>query len=177
VKRNSWSTDERVEYDILCDEAWSYSTSTRERTERFIEMLRDADQAHRFYATDCLDDALHWGAAAQLNAWKTRQKIGRIAVSYEGKVLNARRIRGTIVRDDDGNPMHTQCLFDYFTWEQLEAKALEYATNIRAYKVNLDTVSHLLELRDLAPGTNTPDEATKQLGVSVEEFLMGETAA
>jgi hypothetical protein len=35
----------------------------------------------------------------------------------------------------------------------------------------------LLELRDLAPGTNRPDEATKQLGISIEEFLMGGTAA
>jgi len=177
VNRNSWSTDERVEYDMLCDEAWRYSTSTRERTDRYIEMLRDAEQARRFYAKDCLDDALHRGGAAQLNAWSTCQKMGRIAVSYEGKVLSARQIRGTIVRDDNGNPMHSQGIFDYFTWEQLEAKALEYATNIRAYKFNLDTVSRLLELRELAPDANTPDEATIQLGISVEEFLMGGTAA
>lgn len=177
MNRNSWSTNERVEYDMLCDEAWRYGTSTRERTERYIEMLRDAEQAHRFYAKDCLDDALHRGATAQLNAWSTRQKFGRIAVSYEGKVLPARRIRGTVVRDDNGNPIHTQGIFDYFTWEQLEAKKREYATNICAYEFNLDTVSRLLGLRDLVPGAKTPDEATKQLGISVEEFLMGGTAA
>lgn len=162
---------------MLCDEAWQHSTSTRDRTERFIEMLRDAEQAHRFYAKDCLDDALRRGAAAQLNSWHNRQKIGRIAISYEGKVMSARRIRGTIVRDDDGNQMHTQGLFDYFTWDQLETKAREYFTNIRAYKVNLDTVLRLLGLRELAPGAKDPHEATKQLGISIEEFLMEDTAA
>lgn len=162
---------------MLCDEAWRYSRSTRERTERFVQMLRDAEQAHRFYASDCLDEFLHRGAAAQLASWHTRRKTGHIPISYEGKVLSARRIRGTIVRDDNGNPIHTQALFDYFTWEQLEAKALEYSTNIRAYKVNFDTVSRLLELRELAPGAKDPYEATKQLGISVEEFLMIGTAA
>ena len=87
MNRNAWSADERAEYDILCAEAWWYGTSTRERTERYVEMLRDAEQAHRFYAKDCLDDALHRGAAAQLTSWSTRQKAGRIAVSHEGKML------------------------------------------------------------------------------------------
>lgn len=54
---------------------------------------------------------------------------------------------------------------------------LECAANIRAYRIQLDTLLRLLELRELAPGANIPDEATKQLGISVEEFLMSGTAA
>lgn len=92
MNRNAWSPEERVEYDMLCAEALWYGMSTRERTDRYIAMLRDDEQAHRFYAKDCLDDALYRGAAAQLTSWRTRQKTGRIAVSHEGKVLSVRRV-------------------------------------------------------------------------------------
>jgi hypothetical protein len=177
MHRNAWPPEERAEYDLLCAEAWWYGRCTRERTERYLEMLRDAEQAQRFFAKDCLDDALHRGGAAQLTAWSNGQKAGRIAVSYEGKVLPVRRIRGTIVRDDNGNPVHTQSQFDLWSWEQLEAKVQVYLANIRAYRVQLDTVLRLLELRELVPGANTPDEATNKLGISVEEFLIGGTAA
>jgi hypothetical protein len=172
VNRNAWSAEERAEYDTLCAEAFWYGTSTRERTERYIEMLHGDEQAHRFYAKDCLDDALYRGAAAQLVAWSKSQKTGRIAISHEGQVLSVRRVRGTIVRDAKGKRVHTQSAFDFWSWEQLEAKILEYVANIRAYRIQLGTLFRLLDLRELAPGTNTPDEATKQLGTSVEKFLM-----
>lgn len=61
MNRNAWSPEERVEYDMLCAEALWYGMSTRERTDRYIAMLRDDEQAHRFYAKDCLDDALYRG--------------------------------------------------------------------------------------------------------------------
>lgn len=177
MNRNAWSAGERGEYDELCAEAVWSGASTRERTERYIKMLLDAVQAHRFYAKDCMNDALYRGATSQLTSWIKHQKAGHIAVSYEGKVLSVRRVRGTIVRDAEGHPFHTQSLFDFWSWEQLEAKVLECAANIRAYRIQLATLLRLLELRELAPGANTPDEATKQLGISIEEFLMGGTAA
>lgn len=177
MNRNAWSAEERVEYDVLCNEAWYCSRFTGPRTERYVELLRDAEQAWRYFAMDCLDNAVYRGAAAQLKAWRCRQRKGRIAVSYEGKVLATRRVIGSVIIDDDGTPMHTQGLFDYLTWEQLEVKAQEYVGNIRAFKLNLYAVLRLLELRDLAPGAHTPAEAAQRLGTTIEQFLGGENAA
>lgn len=177
MNRNAWSDDDRVDYDALCDEAWRYGASTAERTDHYIKRLNDAEQAHRYFAMDCLHDAVRTGASAQLKSWRVQQRKGTIPVSYEGKVLSTRRVIGSVIVDDEGNPLHTQRIFDYLTWEQLEAKAQEYAANIRAYKLNLYTVMRLIELRDLAPGAGTPAEAVEQLGTTIEEFLGGDVAA
>lgn len=177
MNRNAWSDDDRAEYDTLCDEAWRYGATTSERTDRYLQLLYGAEQAQRFYAQDCLHDAVRIGGASQLKSWRVQQKKGRIPVSYEGKVLSTRRVIGSVIVDDEGNPLHTQRIFDYLTWEQLEAKAQEYAANIRAYKLNLYTVMRLIELRDLAPGAGTPAEAVEQLGTTIEEFLGGDVAA
>lgn len=176
MNRNAWSDDERVEYDLLCDVAWHYSRKSGERNARYIELLRDAEQAQRYFAKDCLDDAVHIGAASHLKSWRARQQRGRIPVSYEGKILSARRVIGTTEINEDGDAAYTQELFDFFTWEQLEAKAQEYVRNIRAYRFDLDVVLRLLELRDLVPEAGTPAEAVEHLGTTIEEFLGGAAA-
>jgi hypothetical protein len=171
MNRNAWSDEDKAEHDLICHESVQISPSTAGRTEAYLSRLRDAEQSHRYFALDCLQAAVHDGAAKQLKAWQDRQRQGRIAVRFDGKDISKRRIIGATAVDDEGNSFATQTLFDFMTREQLQEKVREYAINIEAFKTNLYTAVRLLELMDHAPGAATPAEAARVLGTSLEDYL------
>lgn len=171
----AWSPEERAAYDRICAEAWDVDESTAERTEAFLSLINDARQAHQFFAGDVLDEALRRGAASLLKSWHKARR--RVPVSFEGEVLSKPRVIGTTVVSDDGSVIHAQTLFDLWTWEQLEAKAREYAQNIKAFRANLHIVVRLLELRERAPEATNPAQACERLGTTVEQWLATEDAA
>ncbi len=174
MNRNAWTEEDRAQYELICQQAWAISRSQAERTDEFLRLMRDAEQAHRFFAVDSMHTAMRTGAAAQLKSWSDRQRTGRIPVRYDGRVISQRRTLGTTYVDSEGNAVPTQGLFDFWTREQLEAKAADYAANIRAYRVNLSTIMRLLDLLDGAPGALTPAEAALRLGTTVEDVLVAE---
>lgn len=173
MNRNAWTADDRAEHDLICYEAWHRSTAQNVRTDAYLALLQDAEQAHRYFAMDCLNTATRTGAANQLKAWNNRQRPNVVAVSYKGDELSKRRSIGSSLVDEEGNRLPTQTLFDYMTREQLEQKANEYATNIRAYRSNLHVIVRLLDLMDEAPGAATPADAASTLGTSLEDYLAG----
>lgn len=170
-----WSPEECEAYDALCAEAWASSETTRGRTEAYLAMVDDAVQAHEFFARDVEADFRQRGASAQLKAWRKRQQT--VVVSYEGKLLTKPRTIGTRRTDADGRTYATQELFDFNTWDEIEAKVREYIKQAQAYSVNIAIGTRLLELRDAAPGAATPAEAVVQLGTTIEAWLGDDEAA
>jgi hypothetical protein len=169
MNQNTWSTDERAEYDELCREAWESAVSTRDRTEEFLRLLHDADQAHRLFARDVLRDAEQRGAASIIKAWFKRSQ--RIAVSYQGEVLTKTRVVGAQAIGDDGQAYVVQTLFDLLTFDQIAAKLEWYRRQRQAYTANIHVCERLLLLQKLAPGASTPAEACELVGTTVDAFL------
>lgn len=137
-------------------------------------MIADAEQAHRIFATDVKRDALRNGYGKLLNNWQKRQR--RVTVSFEGKILSKPRVVGTKTVTSTGTQVDSQALFDFMTWEQIEAKVGEYAKQVKAFRSNIALAVKLLELHELAPDSATPDQAARTLGTTLDAWL-GEDAA
>ena len=177
MARRTWPEDERDEYEVACNEAWDSAKSTRERGERFRELVEDGVQAHRLWASDLLQEFVQRGAEAELKSWRNRTRRV-VAVAHDGRLLNLPRVIGVKVRsEDDGTAFHQQELYDFLPFEQLEEKAKEYLSQARAYQDRLYVLTLLLELRELVPGATTPDEAARSLGTTVDAWLDERTAA
>lgn len=169
MTRHTWPSEDREDYDQLCHEAWQHSDSTRQRTEEFLRLLHDAGQAHRLFAHDMLREAEFRGASSILKEWHKRTH--RVAVAYNGELLTKSRAVGTVKVAADGLSYATQTLFDMLTFEQLQAKIVEYRRQVAAYRENIHICERLLSLRDLAPEAATPAEACQRLGTTVDDFL------
>lgn len=176
MARRTWPEDERGEYEVACNDAWDSAKSTRERGERFRELVDDGVQAHRLWANDLLQEFLQRGAEAELKSWRNRTRRV-VAVAHDGRILDLPRVIGVKVPSEDGAAYHQQELYDFLPFEQLEEKAKEYLSQARAYQDRLYVLTLLLELRDLAPGASTPQEAAERLGTTVDAWLDERTAA
>lgn len=174
MSRQSWSPEEKDEYEALCREAWESSESTKARTDEFLRLLHDAEQARRLFAIDTLRDIEAIGAASLLKRWN--KSSNRVAVAYDGRVLSKPRTVGTTRADDSGNRYAVQALFDYMSFDEIEAKVSEYLRQVSAYRENIYLGTRLLELRDQAPGALTPAEACARLGTTVEAYLAADAA-
>lgn len=161
--------EERAEFDALCSDAEQSATSTAERVEEFRRRIHDARQAHRFYASDVLDEAEVRGLASIFKGWQKRQRIP--FVTPDGREVAKPRVIGVGQTDDEGRRYSTQTLFDLLTREEIEAKIAEYAAQVRAFRDNIAVCLRLLELLDAVPTAATPAEAAELLGTTVEAFL------
>lgn len=172
----TWPPEDRDEYEVACTEAWDGAEGTRDRGDRFLQIVRDAAQAHRTWAVDLLAQFLENGAQAELKHWrKATRKV--VAVAQDGRILSRPRVVGVVRRDEEGKPFHQQEAFDFMTFDEIEDKAKEFLRQVTAYQDNIFVATLLLELRDLAPGTCTPDEAARHLGTTVDAWLDQRTAA
>lgn len=171
----TWPPEDRDEYEVACNEAWDSAEGTRERGSRFLEIVRDAAQAHRIWACDLLSQFMEAGAQAELKRWrKANQKV--VAVSHDGRILSRPRVVGVRIQNEDG-VANIQTLYDYMTFEQIEQKVAEFLRQVSAYRDNIFVATLLLELRELAPGATTPHEAAERLGTTVDIWLDQRTAA
>ncbi len=172
----TWPQEDRDEYEVACTEAWDSAEGTRERGERFLELVREAaDQAHRIWARDLLTQFEEHGAQAELKRWrKATRKV--VAVAHDGRILSRPRVVGVQVQGESG-ASSVQMLWDYMTFEQIEQKIAEFLRQVSAYRDNIFVATLLLELRDLVPTAATPDEAAERLGTTVDAWLDERTAA
>lgn len=172
MNRNAWSADGRAEHDLIVEEAWRSSSAQADRADTYLSLLRDGEQAQRFFATDCLHDALLRGVQGQLKReWRRIQNGAKLPVSYEGTRVDTDRVLGVVTRDGGGRPVRTQTLFDYCTRDQIEGKIREFAGNVKAYKAKLKAALRAIDLLDRVPEATTPAEAATALGTTVEAFL------
>jgi hypothetical protein len=174
MNRQSWSPEEKDEYEALCREAWDSSDSTKDRTEEFLKLLQDAAQARRIFARDILREIEMAGAAALLKRWN--KQTSRVAVAYDGRILSKPRTVGTTRADELGKRYAVQTLFDLMTFDEIERKVREYQKQVSSYKENIHLAETLLALRRKAPGAQTPAEACARLGTTVEAYLAEEAA-
>lgn len=163
----NWSPEEREEFEAACIEAWGSSVRQGERTEAFIDALRDARQAQRFWASDVLEEALRTGASSILKNWSKRQ---RIVITFEGEVVSRPRMIGRRRDDGEGRGYTEQALLDSFTLDELRSKRTEYLAQIKAYRQNIAVIDQLIALCE-ATGCDTPADAARALGVSVDDWI------
>lgn len=172
----TWTAADRDEYEVASAEAWDAAESTRERAMHFLLLVQDAAQAHRPWALALLGDFLESGAASELKRWrKASHKV--VALAPDGRILSRPRTVGVQRKTADGVVYVQQEAFDLLAWEEIERKIADFRIQIGAYADNIFILSTVLELRELAPGSSTPDEAARQLGTTVDAWLDTRTAA
>lgn len=173
MTKRTWPADQKDEYDRICQEAWDAGDSTRDRTEAFIDKIRDAEQAHRMFARDILREALFRGMSAILKRWHKSRRT--VAISYEGDILTHDKLLSRVVgiRNDTGQGgwYYTQTLFELLTFEQVAEKLREFQTQQFAYTINVHVYERILALKALVPSANTPAEACQHLGITIDQYL------
>lgn len=168
IDRAAWSPEERAEFEALLTEVCDASRDTAGRLNLMEELIQDAIQAHRPWATEVARSARREGYAREIKRHQDRQ---RALVAYDGRVLSMPAVQARKVLDADGEVSYQRELIELWTWAELRAKRKEA---IRAAKTYTDKVAHydrLLFLAELAPEAGTPSEAAKALGLNLEEWL------
>lgn len=176
INRNTWSTDERHEYDALLSVVIASSKATGERLNLFEKLLDDAVQAGRVWATDVDGSCRRDGLGDEIRRYQDRN---RAMVSYKGEVLNVPSIQSTKTRSASGDVVYQRELIELTTWEQIAEKRAEAIRSRRTYSDKIAHYDKLLALRDLCPESTTPADAAKRLGLTVDGWLSdgGEIAA
>jgi len=155
-------------YDVLLSEIPTDATP-REAAVLLRSMLRDAEQAHRAWAQERLDDALLAGLAREFTNYRKRQ-APRVEVKGGGSV---KRIGGVRRRDAAGKVRHQQV--DYFDTpfaEIADHVAQEVATLAQMSR-NSRALQRLLDLQDKVPTAATPQDACRILGLDPADVMAG----
>lgn len=172
-KRLSWSPEDHEEFAGLLDAVFAIPAST-ERYDAAVGMLLDAEQAHRPWAHDLVQETLRLGMQQLLR--RERDRRASVAVSFDGRVVTKPRVQSVKRTDDDGEKVEQQSLIDFWTWEEIEAKAAEYLRAAQGFREGWGMCRRLLQLRDRVPGALTPADACAGLGTTVEAWLSEEVA-
>lgn len=173
--RKRWGTEEVAEYEDAVRDAL-LARRTDERTHRFIAIIRDAEQAHRPWAREVLDDMIYRGAANILRAEEKRQTHSTVEFKRDGKTVSAPRILGVRRATANGGMAYERALFDDMTVEELAVKRDEFRAGEKTYGEDADVIESLLDLCVQA-GAFTPGEAVRQLGIPIEEWLSRKASA
>lgn len=162
--------DERREFDALMLEVVSEAEGTGERTHLMAAKIDDAVQAQRTWAVEVQRTAQYDGYS---NAIKAYLKRTRVVINIADREVSKPRTIGTKRKDQAGTVVDLQLPLEVLTFDQIRDKRVEYVRQARAYTDNIAVTDRLLALQDMAPGANTPGEATKALGITLDEYLAG----
>jgi len=158
----------RREYEALLNAVIAEADGTGERVALMDRFMEDAIQAHRHWAVQVEGAARRNGYAAEI---KTYLKRTRVVINLNDREISKPRTIGTRRESDDGKVIDLQLPFEVLTFDQIRDKRREYLTQINAYTDNLAVADRLLALAEMAPGSNTPAEAAKLLGIVLDEYL------
>lgn len=172
INRNTWSWEERREFDEVLERVVASSRNGHERVDLFDSLLNDALQAHRVWAHDIDRHARRDGLAAEIRRYQDRN---RALMSHLGELLNLPRVQARRIRSDDGDVFYQRELIELFSWEQLAEKRTEALKARGTYTQKVAHYDRLMALRDLAPESATPAEAAEMLGTTIEAWLVGGT--
>lgn len=166
--------DQRHEYDEAMTEAIGTdrdSKVTREMGERVRQMLLDAEQAQRPWASQMLDDDQLAGCVNRAKRWLDSHQE-RMLVAFNGQIIAKARRKGRKQRNQaDGSSTWQRTLFDDFSWSELEEFLQSAIGRAAAEQVNIASARKLLVLKERAPDTYGPQEASERLGTSIDEVL------
>lgn len=165
--------DERAEYEATMREAGGDPSNggknAAEAAARLHQLLLDAEQAQRRWASRVLDDDVLEGHVKRLKEWWKKQAV--VLVSYKGSIIGKTTRVGARKRDEDGREMWQQTLFHSMTWNQVIDWLEMVERQLGGLLVNKAMGRRLLQLRDACPDSIGPADAAERLGVSVEDWL------
>lgn len=158
----------RREYDVLLSEIPTDATP-REAAVLLRSKLHDAEQAHRQWALDRLEDALLAGLAREFTNYRKRQ-APRVEVKGGGSV---KRIGGVRRRDVDGKVRHQQV--DYFEtpFSEIADHVAQEVATLAQMSRNSRALQRLLDLQDKVPTARTPRAACEVLGLDPVQVMAG----
>lgn len=168
INRAAWSPEERQEFEQLLGEVIGASRETAARLDLMDELVNDAIQAHRPWASEVARSARREGYAREIKRHQDRE---RALVAYDGRVLSVPAVQARKVIDDDGSISYQRELIEVWTWEELREKRKEAVKAATTYTEKIAHYDRLLMLAELAPASSTPAEAAEALGVDLDEWL------
>lgn len=168
IDRAAWSPGERAEFEELLTEVCDASRDTTGRLNLMEELIGDAIQAHRPWASEVARSARREGFSREIKRHQDRQ---RALVAYDGRVLSVPAVQARRVLDEDGAVTYQRELIELWTWEELREKRKEAIKAATTYTEKIAHYDRLLMLGDLAPDSSTPAEAAESLGVDLGEWL------
>lgn len=168
IARAAWSPEERDEFEDLLADAVAYSSATTLRLDRAEQLLNDAIQAHRPWASEVERSALREGLAREIKRHQDRQ---RVAVAYDGRVLSVPAVQARRVVDSSGVVSYQRELIELWSWDEVHAKRAETIQATKTYSEKIAHYDRLLMLQVLAPDSATPAEAAEQLGLKLTDWL------
>jgi|ERR1700761_4050527 len=173
---NSWSDDDRVEFDTLVEDALAI-TEVPVRRSVFIKGLEDALEERKLWARDVHADYLTDGTDRLLKREQDKRRSRYVVNSETGELLGSMPgTVGTRRRGRDGRVQHHQVRLESSTWEELRAIRAQYEAQALALVVDVAGLDRLLMLEKLVPAAATPEEACAQLGTTVAEWLKVKSA-
>lgn len=162
----------RKEYEALMAEVVSEAESTGDRARLMAEKIHDAVQAHRTWAMTAQYSAEIDGYAAAIKTYLKRTRVIVLIDEGSRQVAKPRTI-GAKKRGKAGEVVDLQLPMEALTFDQLREKRREYLIQKKAYTDNIAVTDRLLALEEMAPGCNTPAEAAKALGTTLDDYLAG----
>lgn len=176
----TWSPDDRNEYEELMLQAWADKGESPEvRKDVFLDGIHDGVQAHRLWAADAERELRRRGAWQMLKSWKKSQALP-VQINWNGRIFAKSPVIGVRRIGVAGKAFDQQELFHLCTFDELREKLGTYMTAVAAYERNIHMAVRLLSLEDLvdgADGTWTPMDACEILGMTVEQYLLGNDMA
>ncbi|MPZ66199.1 MAG: hypothetical protein GEU83_12020 [Pseudonocardiaceae bacterium] len=171
--RRMLSSEEREEYDELFYYGTHYRDGKRRKPAeigpKLLDLLRDAEQARKPWASWTLEDALTDGLRAKGNQWCNTKEI--VLAHLGGKIVRKAAAYGTRAR----NPKSGKSEWQRPLWEHMSRddliQVIEASTVRSAAEDELRAVARrLLALVD-ETGSGTVPEALEAKGVTLAEFL------
>lgn len=167
-------SESKAEFELAVTNAWNKGRNDQERLDAFIEAVRDAEQAHREWATDLLDSALRAGMWKRLKERHRAQEP--LIVKFAHGSHNVPSVGGVRRTTTDGARFEQLAFFD-MSREELQAKQREYINTAFAARRNKHVVTQLLALLDKAQNASTPRQAAAELGTDIASYLAIEQAS
>lgn len=176
MRKVGWPPDWNSEYTEMMEEVIAETPDSAERIAAFLSKLHDAVQAQRQWAILVDADIRRRGAGAEVSSY-AKARVPRLPVAYDGRVLTQDAVAGFKRTRASGQQWVAQELVAMVSWDELKAKRSEQLAMEHAYGVKVAMYDKLLALRDLAPEAANPAEACELLGLSIDDYLGGDSLA
>lgn len=157
---------EQQEWDELLASV-PLDTPTSEAASKLADLLHDAIQAHRPWARQRLNEAIHSGLA---KTWRSHvQKQRPRAKSKTGDV----KAIGGVKRTIGAEVVYVQVPLEQMTRDELGQYRGMYLGNLSTLGANIKAVERLIKIMDDCPTARTAGEACELLDLDITRVLAG----
>lgn len=157
---------EQAEWDDLLASI-PVETPSRQAVTRLGELLHDAVQAHRPWATDRLNAAVRVGLSHE---WRRHTQSRRPKIETGGGSIKS---VGGVRRDVGGESGFVQLPLDGMFREDLVQYKAMHLKYVRSSAATVRVVDRLIDALDRCPQATTPREAAELLGEDIDAVMAG----